>query len=441
MLLLYNIFIRLYFLGIRLASLWNKKAAQWIKGRENLFDDVSSKVAKADKIIWVHCSSAGEFEQGKPVIEALKARYSTHKIVVSFFSPSGYAVATNYAVADVITYLPLDTKKNARAFINLIKPELAIFVKYEFWYHHLATASFHHIPVLLISATFRKEQVFFKGYGTFFRQILFLFRHIFVQDKASLDLLKENAVAQASISGDTRFDRVKKIADNFAEIKFIKDFAGDKKLVVAGSTWADDEQLLAEYAQKNPDIKFIIAPHEINAANLANVSHRFPNVYRYSWLEKEEQFFPLPNTDGPKWMAVPEQQAEHLNQQIAQVQVLIIDSVGLLSRLYQYATITYVGGGFTKDGIHNTLEAAVWGKPVIFGPNYKKYREAKELIAAGGGFSVPNADELKKLADELFSNEQYLQAVGDKAKKYIQDNTGATQKILQEIQAKRLLTN
>ncbi|HYO22468.1 MAG TPA: glycosyltransferase N-terminal domain-containing protein, partial [Flavisolibacter sp.] len=342
---------------------------------------------------------------------------------------------------DVITYLPLDTRKNAAAFINLLKPELAIFVKYEFWYHHLSIASFHHIPVLLISASFRKEQVFFKGYGKFFRQLLFLFRHIFVQDTASLNLLHANGIPHASIGGDTRFDRVKKIADNFHHIRFIEEFIGNKNVIVAGSTWGDDEQMLAEYARQNPEIKFIIATHEISTANLTSVAYRFPSIYRYSWLGKEEQHFPLPNTDGPKWIAVSEKEAEHSNQQmLTQVQVLIIDSVGLLSRLYQYATVCYVGGGFTKDGIHNTLEAAVWGKPVIFGPNYKKYREATELIEAGGAFSVASAAELKKLADQLFLDKQYLQAVGEKAKSYVVENTGATQKILQEIQEKRLLT-
>lgn len=416
MLLLYNIFIRLYFIGIRLASPWNKKAAKWTGGRKNIFEELRNKISKNDRVIWVHCSSAGEFEQGKPVIEALKQTYPRHKILVSFFSPSGYAIASAYTYADHITYLPLDTRKNAEAFIRLVHPELVIFVKYEFWYHHLATAAFHHIPILLISATFRKDQVFFKGYGRFFRQMLFLFRHIFVQDKASLNLLQANGITHSSISGDTRFDRVKKIADQATEVNSIRAFTGNKKTIVAGSTWPGDEALLADYLKTNPDVKLVLAPHEINKTHLDGLKDRFENSIFYSSINSEAGV-------------------------MEKAQVLIIDSVGLLSRLYQYATITYVGGGFTKDGIHNTLEAAVWGKPVVFGPNYKKYREAKELIEAGGGFSIANSGELKKLADEMLTNEQYLQATSKKAKNYVIENTGATQNILQAIQAKRLLTN
>ncbi len=416
MLLFYNIFIRLYFTGIRLASLRNKKAAKWIEGRKAIFEELKTQLSKEGRVIWIHCSSAGEFEQGKPVIEGLKQTYPRHKILVSFFSPSGFSVAADYAFADHITYLPLDTRKNAEIFIKLVHPELVIFVKYEFWYHHLSAAAFRHIPILLISATFRKNQVFFKGYGKFFRQLLFLFRHIFVQDKASLELLQTNGVTHASICGDTRFDRVKKIADHTIEIDFVRPFIGNKKTIIAGSTWQGDEELLADFLKLNEDIKLILAPHEISKAHLDALRGAFENSIFYSSINSDTTI-------------------------LEKTQVLIIDSVGLLSRLYQYATLTYIGGGFTKDGIHNTLEAAVWGKPVIFGPNYKKYREAMELIEAGGGFSITNAGELKKLADDLLSNEQNLQAASLKAKNYVMENTGATQKILQEIQAKRLLTN
>jgi 3-deoxy-D-manno-octulosonic-acid transferase len=415
LLLLYNLFIQLYFIGIHLASLWNKKAAAWILGRKSLFEEVEKKIAAGDRIIWMHCSSAGEFEQGKPLIEALKKEYPSHKILVSFFSPSGFSIAKNYKPADYITYLPLDTRKNAERFVKLVKPELVIFVKYEFWYHHLATVAFHHIPLLLVSAVFRKEQLFFKRYGKFLRQILFSFRHIFVQDLASLQVLEQNGITHCSISGDTRFDRVKEIRNHFLEIDFVQNFISNHKVIVAGSTWEGDEKLLAGYVTNKPDVKLILAPHEINQSHISSIRSLYPDHILYSEF------------------------STYVNKEAAQV--LIIDSVGLLSRLYQYATITYVGGGFTKDGIHNILEAAVWGKPVIFGPNYKKYREANELIVAGGGFSISTSEELKKLADNFFRNEKDLQATGSKAKNYIEENKGATQKILWVIQEKRLLTN
>jgi 3-deoxy-D-manno-octulosonic-acid transferase len=414
--LLYNIFIQLYYKGIKGAATWNKKAQKWVDGRKNVFEELKSKISENDRIIWVHCSSAGEFEQGKPVIEALKEKYPQHKILVSFFSSSGYAVATTYKPADFITYLPLDTRQNAETFIRLIRPELAVFVKYEFWYHHLSVAAFHHIPVLLISATFREDQIFFKKYGGFFRQILFLFRHLFVQDESSLNLLRANGITHCSIGGDTRFDRVKKITDNSTGIPWIEQFLSNKTCIIAGSTWDGDEKLLEQYLKTNKEVKLILAPHEINKAHLAALKERFKNAIFYSAINSESDL---------------EENS----------QVLIIDSVGLLSRIYQYATITYVGGGFTKDGIHNILEAAVWSKPVVFGPNYKKYREAKELIEAGGGFSVADTQALKKLADVLLHDEQYLQASSVKARTYVLENTGATQKILQEIQEKRLLTN
>ncbi|MDB5209109.1 MAG: 3-deoxy-D-manno-octulosonic acid transferase [Flavisolibacter sp.] len=414
MLTLYNQFIRLYFIGIRLASIWNKKAAAWINGRKSLFEDLEKAIGNEGRIIWMHCSSAGEFEQGKPLIESLKKEYPAYKILVSFFSPSGFDTAHNYQDADYITYLPLDTQKNAERFLRTVKPKLVIFVKYEFWYHHLNATAFLQIPLLLVSAVFRKEQVFFKSYGSFYRRMLLLFRDIFVQDEVSLLLLRENGISHATICGDTRFDRVTKLSSQFLAIDFIQNFIGDKNVIVAGSTWEGDEILLAAYAKENPQLKFIVAPHEMAPSHLSSLKNLFPVHILYSEY----------TTDA--------------SQQNAQT--LIIDSIGLLSRLYKYATLTYVGGGFTKDGIHNILEAAVWGKPVVFGPNYKKYREAGELIDAAGGFSVSTEEEFKKLADHLLMNEDYLQATGNKAQNYIKKNTGATKKILQAIQEKRLLT-
>jgi 3-deoxy-D-manno-octulosonic-acid transferase len=416
---LYNQFIRLYSFAIGQAAAWNKKAKAWRDGRKDVFMHLEKNIAPTDRVIWVHCSSAGEFEQGKPVIEALKTTYPGKKILVSFFSPSGYEVAKNYPFADVITYLPLDTRKNAERFFKLVHPELVIFVKYEFWYHHLSVTAFHHVPILLISATFRKEQVFFRWYGSFFRQMLHLFRHLFVQDEASVALLQAAGVTHASISGDTRFDRVATIAEKKTEIPAIAAFLANKPAIVAGSTWEDDDALLAAYAASQPQAKLIIAPHEITVAHLDTLQRLFPKLLLYSTVQKGE--VSTADLEG--------------------TQVLVIDSVGLLSRLYAYATLTYVGGGFTKDGIHNILEAAVWGKPVIFGPNYRKYREATELIQAGGGRSVATAEAFKKLADDLLTNESHLQTFCANARSYIEKNTGATKSIMDMIQEKRLLTN
>lgn len=416
---LYNQFIRLYSFAIRQVAPWNKKAKAWRDGRKDVFTHLEKNILPSERIIWVHCSSAGEFEQGKPVIEALKTTYPGKKILVSFFSPSGYGVAQNYPFADVITYLPLDTRKNAERFFKLVHPELVIFVKYEFWYHHLSVAAFHHVPILLISATFRKEQVFFRWYGSFFRQMLHLFRHLFVQDGASVTLLHAAGVTHASISGDTRFDRVATIAEKKTEIPAIAAFLANKPAIVAGSTWEDDDALLAAYATSQSQTKLIIAPHEITAAHLDTLRQLFPGLVLYSTVQKGDVTF----------------------AELEGAQVLVIDSVGLLSRLYAYATLTYVGGGFTKDGIHNILEAAVWGKPVIFGPNYRKYREAKELIQAEGACSIATAAEFKKIADDLLSNKSHLQTFSTNARSYIEENTGATKKIMDMIQEKRLLTN
>lgn len=363
----------------------------------------------------MHCSSAGEFEQGKPLAEALKHVYPQYKLLLTFFSPSGYTAAIKYDVADVISYLPIDTAKNARRFVGLVKPRLAIFVKYEFWYHHLSTAFQQKTPLLLVSAVFRKEQVFFKKYGGFFRNMLRFFQHIFVQDILSVRLLEEAGIVGHSLGGDTRFDRVDEISLKSDPVPFIREFVQNKTSIVAGSTWGDDENLLKEFIATNADIKLILAPHELSHDHLVRLQNLFPNALMYSAIKEK-------------------------NETVKSGRVLIVDAVGLLSRLYQHAAITYVGGGFTKDGIHNVLEAAVWGKAVLFGPNYKKYREAGELIKTGGGFSVADAKELENRVRRLLSDTKVLQTAGEKASAYIKANTGATEKIIRFIQEKRLLT-
>lgn len=436
-LLIYNLFVRLYRFGIQIASLWNSKAKEWIRGRKNLFEELQNKIETGDKIIWFHCASAGEFEQGKPVIEELKTVYPSHKILVSFFSPSGYNVAKKYQHADIITYLPLDTRKNAKRFIQTVKPELVVFVKYEYWYHHLSVLAFHHIPVIMVSAIFRSDQLFFKWYGKFYKQILFLFREIFVQDENSLQLLKQNNIPHCSLSGDTRFDRVKKIADNFSQVPLIKEFIGANQAVVAGSTWDQDEEILAYYA-KNRSVKIVIAPHEIKKDHVLQLQKSFPDCVRYSELK---ELFSHAEVHATSILnAINEQQEKDLQKKLAEAKTLIIDNVGMLSRLYHYATITYIGGGF-KSGIHNTLEAVVYGKPVLFGPKYQKFKEAKDLIAKGAAFSITNAEELQIKMEHLLNDPEQLSKASDAAKNYVEQNIGATQKIIQYIQENRLLTS
>ena len=411
--LFYNIFIALYRTIIAIFALGNKKARAWIEGRKNLFAELDQKLAPSDRIIWMHCASAGELEQGKPVLEQLKTQYPQYKLLVTFFSPSGYEVGKKYKAADLVAYLPLDTKANAVRFLDLVKPELAIFVKYEYWYHHLKTAAKRHIPLLLVSAIFRKNQPFFKSYGDFYRSILGFYNRIFVQDSESQQLLESINISNCIVSGDTRFDRVAAIAANFSELALIKRFVQDDRILVAGSTWPDDERLLADfYHSYTGKLKLIIAPHEINKAHIDHLFSLFPNAIAYSQLE----------------------------QSFKEASVLIIDNVGMLSRLYQYATLTYIGGGFNKSGIHNTLEAAVWGKPVLFGPNYQKFKEARDLVDRKAGFSISNAEELKRIATELLRDEVLLQQSSTIARSYVEENRGATQKIMDYIQANRLLT-
>lgn len=396
-----------------MASARNKKAAEWIRGRKELFHHLEAAINPDDRVIWLHCASAGELEQGKPVIEALKKNYPDHKILLSLFSPSGYSVAKKYPGVDIITYLPADTRANAIRFVELARPVLVIFIKYEYWYHHLRAVSEKEIPLLLVSAIFRKDQVFFKKYGGFYRKMLSFFRQIFVQDKTSLELLHSVGIQHALVGGDTRFDRVLNISGNFSELPMIPEFIKGSEVIIAGSTWPEDEQLFASFIEQMP-AKLILAPHEITPEHLESISKLFPDSIRYS-----------------KWKENPS----------AAPRVLIIDNIGMLSRLYHYATITYIGGGFNKSGIHNTLEAAVYSKPVLFGPNYQKFREAKDLVTCGGAFSISGSGDLKSIIDRLLNDPGKLVAAGEASKNYVLKNAGATQMVLQYIQENRLLTN
>lgn len=441
MIYLYKSFVFLYYLGVKLAAAGNKKARNWIEGRNHLFQHLSENLSSAP-VIWVHAASAGEFEQAKPIIETLKKIYPHYQVLVTFFSPSGYNIAKKYTYANYVTYLPLDTEQNANQFINLVNPKLVVFAKYDFWYFHLKALYQKGIPLLLISSIFRPDQLFFKPYGSFYKKMLHFFTHLFVQDATSAQLLKQHGIQHCSIAGDTRFDRVAAITNTFKEVDYIKAFVGEGNVIVAGSTWEADEQLLATYINnKANNFKLIVAPHEISVSNVVRLQATFSKPFLYSQCKIAYEVAPFVNNTKSQQQQTENKNLPQLLQEFKEAQVLIIDNIGMLSRLYYYATICYIGGGFTKSGIHNTLEAAVYGKPVVFGPNYKKFREAKELIEQGGAFSVNTENELAAILHQLFTHTTQYQQASKASAAYVQKNRGATDAIINYIQAKRLLTN
>lgn len=356
--------------------------------------------------IWFHFASLGEFEQGRPVIEKVKNDYPDYPVVITFFSPSGYELRKNYALAEHVFYLPLDTRQNAREFIDIINPKLAIFTKYEYWYHFFNELQRRSIPLIVISAIFREDQIFFRWYGGLHRSILRKTSRLFVQDAASVSLLSKIGIDHATIGGDTRFDRVAANAEHPSAFEIVSRFCGDADVLVGGSTWPEDEKLLARVVAQFAGWKFIIAPHEIKPEKLRSLESLLPaNSYvRYSELKQDDAYELRPET-----------------------RVLIIDNIGMLSSLYQYGKIAYIGGGFGV-GIHNTLEAAAFGLPVIFGPNYKRFLEARMLIAEKAAFSIRNEDELLKRMNEL-QDRNLRDESGSAAKKLVQNNTGATDAI------------
>lgn len=403
--LLYNCGVRLMDAGIRCAAPFNSKARLWKDGRRRLFDKL--KALGSHRVAWFHAASLGEFEQGRPVIEAFRKARPEYKILVTFFSPSGYEIRKNYSGADCICYLPTDTPKNVRRFMQIVHPEIAVFIKYEFWYNYLTAMQKAGTRLYLISAIFRKEQIFFKPYGGLFRRALEAFTHLFVQDENSKQLLHEIGIDAVSIAGDTRFDRVFTIASNAKNLPEIERFAQNMPVFIAGSTWPPDEELLLTLIERYPSVKFIIAPHEIHASRIEKLRtaiHR-PSL-RYTELTPESD--------------------------LAHAEVLFIDTIGLLSSVYRYGTWGYIGGGFGA-GIHNTLEAATFGLPLAFGPRYEAFKEAKELIAAGGAKSISTADELIQWFDPLFQNPEATQRTGDICRQYVIKHKGATQQIIDEI--------
>lgn len=399
MLLLYNFGIFLYSTLVLLASSFNKKAKMFTNGRKNIFKTIEKQIDSKKKHIWFHFASLGEFEQGRPVLEEIKKNYPEKRIVITFFSPSGYEIRKNYALADGVFYLPLDNKKNADKFIRLINPEIAIFTKYEFWYHYFKTLKDNDVPLFLISGIFRPHQVFFKWYGGFYRKLLSYVTHFFVQNTQSVDLLRELSIDNVSLSGDTRFDRVAENAASPKQLSVIGKFCGSARVFIAGSTWLPDEQLIAQLILDTPDWKFIIAPHEIGNDHIDQILKLIPTALRYSEISGQDK--------------------DHEGK------ILLIDNIGLLSSVYQYAGIAYIGGGFGA-GIHNTLEAAAFGLPVIFGPKYEKFQEAKDLLELGAAISIQSAPDLSAAFIKL----QTDQDAGIKAKQYVQDKTGSTAQIV-----------
>ncbi|MBX9784720.1 MAG: 3-deoxy-D-manno-octulosonic acid transferase [Chitinophagaceae bacterium] len=411
----YNIFRLVYFNSIKLAANWSPKARLWLDGRKDWQNEFQKKwqLKPFEKAVWMHCASLGEFEQGRPLLEQLKKENTHIKILVTFFSPSGYEIRKNYEGADFVMYLPADSNKNAKTFLNLANPALAIFVKYEFWHFYLAELKQRKIETILVSGIFRNTQPFFQWWGSFYKNMLLNFSHLFVQDQASAALLSSiNITSNVTVCGDTRFDRVVTNAQQWKPIPAIETFIQpDKKILVAGSTWKEDEELIAQWwMQNNNEWQLIIAPHEIDEQHIEHLQKLFADAVRFSTYKNQPAM------------------------------VMIVDTIGHLSKIYRYATVSCIGGGLTKNGVHNTAEAAVYGKPVLFGPVYEKYKEAVDLIHLKAAFSFANKEEFAAIIQHL-SNENVYASSATAAKKYVLENSGAAQIIINYIQEKRLFTS
>lgn len=396
---LYYLGVKSYGIAIIFISFFNKKASRWVKGRVGIFKHIENTLQPGEKRIWFHCPSLGEFEQGKPVLDALREEYPDHKIVLTFFSPSGYEIKKNEPMVDYVFYLPLDGPSNSKWFVKTVQPTLAFFVKYDFWHFYIQELYRKKIPVFSVAAIFRPSQIYFKVYGSFFKNILRRFTHLFVQNQQSLELLYKNNLSQVSVSGDTRFDRVYQNSRNSNPLPEIEKFKNNQMLFVAGSTWHADEKIIAELIHQHPEMKFIIAPHEINLHHIEILCHS---------LKYKSMLFSKINSAN-----------------IADFDVLIIDNIGMLSRLYAYADLTYVGGGFGA-GIHNTLEAIAFGAPVIFGPNYEKFQEARDLIEQQTAFVINSSEELIRVVNYLQMEAERRKEIIQKNIRYIENKKGAT---------------
>ncbi len=406
MLFLYNLVISIAGFFLKIVALFSPKIKLFVEGRKNVFSILEEKIKPSDKTIWFHSASLGEYEQGLPVIEKIKEKYPSHKIIVTFFSPSGYEVRKNNTVADVTIYLPLDTKSNAKKFLKLAHPELAFFIKYEFWLNYLKELEKSKTPTYLISGIFRDNQMFFKWYGGFYRKALKAFTYFFVQNEKSKEKIEAIGFQNVIISGDTRFDRVAAILERDNTVDFIEKFKNNAPTIVVGSSWPKDETLLAAYINQAPaNVKFIIAPHNI----------------------KEDQILSLKSQISKSTVLFSEKEQV---ANLSDYSVFIVDTIGLLTKIYSYGTIAYVGGGFGNPGIHNTLEPATFGIPILIGPNYSNFAEAVSLVKLGGCISISNEKELKSYFDRLLNDEVFFEEKSKICKDFIQDNKGATNCIM-----------
>ena len=408
---MYSLIIHLYAFFIELISPFHKKARLMRLGQWKTNGTLREKIDRNAKYIWFHASSLGEFEQGRPLIEKIKAEHPEYKILLTFFSPSGYEVRKNYGGADVVCYLPFDTPYRVKKFLDLSKPVMAIFIKYEFWDNYLSELKRRNIPVYIVSAIFRKEQLFFKWYGGMYRKVLSYFTHIFVQDDASRELLSKYGVTNVSVFGDTRFDRVQDVYKNTKQVPMVELFVNNNRsdnqlTMVAGSSWQQDEEVYLNYFNEHPELKLIIAPHEIHKDHLMHIESMLkrPSIRLSEATEKD----------------------------IKGKSCLIVDSFGLLSSIYRYGDLAYIGGGFGA-GIHNVLEAAVYGIPVIFGPKYQKFKEARDLLQVGGAFSITDEKTFESKMEELSTYRDLLEAAGAAAGDFVKSNIGATNRIIASI--------
>jgi 3-deoxy-D-manno-octulosonic-acid transferase len=411
---MYNIIIYLYLLGVAVYSHFNEKVRKMWRGERDAFDVLREKVDPQARYAWFHAASLGEFEQGRPLMEQLRREHPELRILLTFFSPSGYEVRKNYEGADIICYLPLDTISNARRFLRLIRPEVAFFIKYEFWYNYLHILKHRNVPVYSVSSIFREGQVFFRWYGRQYGRVLKCFTHFFVQNEQSQRLLANIGLTNVTITGDTRFDRVLQIKEQAKALPVVEQFVGDcPHVFVAGSSWPPDEEIFIKYFNQHPGWKLIIAPHVIGEDHLREIEQRLVGrrVLRYTKAVDDSSAlsFPLSSYD-----------------------VLIIDCFGLLSSIYRYGTVTYVGGGFGV-GIHNVLEAAVWSVPVVIGPNNQRFQEAQELMAAGGCFQIACYEDFCLLMYRFESEPAFLQQAGTQAGVYVKSKSGATHRILSSV--------
>jgi len=405
-LFLYNLIIHIVGFFLKIITLFNRKIKLFVKGRKKSFALLSEKITPTDKTIWFHVASLGEYEQGLPIIEKFKQKFPVHKLVLTFFSPSGYEVKKNNSIADLTLYLPWDTKKNVKKFIEILHPEKAIFIKYEFWINYLYELKKQNIPTYLVSGIFRGNQLFFRSYGGFYRNVLKSFTYFFVQDENSKNLLQKIGFTNVIISGDTRFDRVFDIYKAENNLDFIAEFKGNNTLFVAGSTWYKDEKLLTEYInQHKGKTKFIIAPHNIKSEQIQDLKSKI-NKSVVLFSDKE-------------------------NKNLYDFQVMIVDTIGILTKIYSYSDLVFVGGGFGLPGVHNVLEPAVFGVPIVIGKNYSHFAEATQLVQLGGIISIQNQTQLNINLDKLLSNPEIRKEKGNINMDFVENKKGATQIVLE----------